>query len=154
MEFADDAGVFEGVVHDHGFHEAGDVFAVEGDVRSIGGDDFAADGKVFLRSGGGSGRRRGLTAAGKQSDTEERDSDRERLSGHGQTPSSMIMAGTLGCGGGGFGRTKQDRSAFIGADALWAGAGWAGDSVAGTDSAFAGAAVDDARLAERPVDDG
>jgi len=37
--------------------------------------------------------------AGEQSDTEEGDSDRDQLARHGQTPSSMIMAVTQGCGG-------------------------------------------------------
>src|ERR1700722_203419 len=66
----------------------------------------------------------------------------------------MIMAVTQGCSGGGFGGTRHDGSAFVGADALRAGAGGAGNGAAGANSALAGAAVGDAGLAERPVNDG
>ena len=48
VEFAGDAGVLELVVHGHGFHEAGDVLAVERDVVAVGGDDLAADGEGLL----------------------------------------------------------------------------------------------------------
>ena len=66
----------------------------------------------------------------------------------------MIMAGTEVCGGGGVGRTRQNCGAFFGADALWVGAGGAGDGAAGADSSCAGAAVGNAGFAERAVDDG
>src|SRR5580693_4624695 len=67
---------------------------------------------------------------------------------------SMIMADTQVAAGVGFGRTKQNGSAFFGTDALRACLGGIGDSVAGADSARVGEAVGNAGLAERTVDDG
>src|SRR6202044_3006254 len=55
VEFAGDAGVLELVIHGHGFHEAGDVFAVEGDRGSFNGEDFAANGEGFGGRGGSGG---------------------------------------------------------------------------------------------------
>jgi len=93
-------------------------------------------------------------ATSKQRDTKEGDSDREQLARHGQTPSSMIMAVTQGCGGGRFGRTKRNSGAFAGADALRVGAGRPGDGAAWADSALARTPVGHAGLAERLADDG
>ena len=65
----------------------------------------------------------------------------------------MIMARQV-CGGGSIGRAWKNGSAFFGIDALRSFAGRAGDGAAGADFARAGAAVGDARFAERTVDDG
>ena len=47
VKFANDAGIFEPVRHDDWLHEAGDVFAVECDVGSVGGEDLPRMVKVF-----------------------------------------------------------------------------------------------------------
>jgi hypothetical protein len=70
------------------------------------------------------------------------------------TPESMIMATAQVCGGGQFGRTKQNGSAIFGFDALRIGIGRAGDGAAGADFAGAGTTVADGGFAERVADDG
>src|ERR1700733_772617 len=69
-------------------------------------------------------------------------------------PASMIMAGARICGGGSIDRTKQDGGAFSGTDALRIDVGRAWNRDAGANPAFTGAAVGDAGLAERTVNDG
>jgi hypothetical protein len=51
VELAENRGILEFVVHDHGLHKARNIFAVEGDAGGGGAEDFAADGEGLLRRG-------------------------------------------------------------------------------------------------------
>src|SRR5580698_4718394 len=68
MKFTGNAGVLELVRHGHGFHEAGNVFAVKRDVGAIEADDVAANGKRLLREFARSRGRRRMTTCQKKDD--------------------------------------------------------------------------------------
>jgi hypothetical protein len=92
MKFADNAGICELVVHRHSFHETGNVFPIECDVRGIAGDDPPPNSEG-LRSGSwfGYSRRSVLTTAGEKN---KEDEEKKKLARHRRTPRSMIIVET------------------------------------------------------------
>jgi hypothetical protein len=101
VKFTNDAGILQLVVHRHCFHEAGNAFAIEGDVSCIGGNDFTADRERLLRcvkfDRHGCLWKFNAFAADQQ---DEGGKEKYRVAGHDLTPVSMIMAGTQVCGWG------------------------------------------------------